>query len=567
MNAPTLRCYAPELARRLSGADVRYVLQGKGAPPSPLFLIRLGGGGGTLALSLRREFPCIAHLPEGKSPEGMKTAESQGLETILTGLRATGVVVEPVDRSIVIEWPPVTMRLDLVPGRASISLEEGGKRLLRLPAPKKGKGEGRRAAAAGENRSARPDILQFDPEKAGIILSLEDPALARTAIRQSVLSAPPEWINEALHRAEEGDGLGTAWREMTAELRAAEEQAPQPAGATLKPGLYRRGEELILSPIPLRHLEMETPFDRLGDAVEEYWGRRQGELGRDEAIGRLMRTVRPEQKRLARLMKRLEKDTREAEKYPVFRRKGEILSIHFHAIEKGAASVSLPDPYDGGEMEIELDPARSARDNVDRYFKRSAKGERALPHISERLEEARTNADALAEIERKGGLAVTEEEAAQLLVDARACCRPEPKEPEWRKRIKKPSEKKVGARPREYQVAGGYTVLVGRNNKENDFLTFKIAGQRDIWFHVGQSAGSHVVLLKNDPKENPPKEALLAAAALAAHHSKSKHGGRVAVIYTERRFVRKPRGAAPGSVTCTREKTLFVDPGVPEERG
>lgn len=571
MNAPALYSYAPLLAERLSAAEVRYVLQEKGDPATPVFLIRLGGSGGTLLLSLARDFPALIHLPEGASPQGMKSAESQALERILTGLRATGAVVEPVDRAITLQWPPVTMRIDLVPGRAAVTLEEGGKELLRLPAAKKGerRRSPRRAKGAQEpnapEKTEKTDLLHFDPDGPDGLPALctgagtDDEAQVdsvRLAICRSIISVPPEWIDELSHQARGGKAYAETWRDMVARLR--------PAAGEGSPGwLYRRRGELILSPIPLDHLEPEKRFDSLDAAAVEFWQARHDEQARNSAAGRLLRAVRPERKRLARLVKRLEKDRTEAQMAPLFRRKGEILSIHFRAVKKGAESIRLPDPYDGNEIEIELDPSKGAKDNIDRYFRRGAKGERALPQIEQRLKEAQRSVAALEEIEARGRAAAGAEEADRLYEEARPHFKPEPKEPEWRKRIKKPADKRSGARPREYQVAGGYTVLAGKDNKENDFLTFKIAGQRDIWFHVSQSAGSHVVLLKKDPKENPPREALLAAAAIAAHHSKSKHGGRVAVIYTERRFVRKPRGAPPGQVTCTREKTLFVDPGLP----
>ncbi|NNE08739.1 MAG: DUF814 domain-containing protein, partial [Gemmatimonadetes bacterium] len=280
----------------------------------------------------------------------------------------------------------------------------------------------------------------------------------------------------------------------------------------------------------------------------------------------LLGGVKREAKKLKRAIANLEGDLERAHGFPLLRKEAEILSIHFHAIEKGAREVTLPDPYGGDPVTIRLDPAKSARENIDRRFKKAAKGERAVPAIEERLRDFRAKLAPLTEIAEDAENAKDESAIDDLAARAeRHLPKPRP-EPEWRKRIRSSKDQKAtsGARPREYTVTGGYTVLVGRDNKENDRLTFKIAGQRDFWFHVSQSPGSHVVLLR-DPKDDPPKEALLEAAAIAAWHSKARNASKVPVNYTERRFVRKPRGAPAGMVTIQREKTLFVEPKLPEK--
>ncbi|MFN0151410.1 MAG: NFACT RNA binding domain-containing protein, partial [bacterium] len=123
-----------------------------------------------------------------------------------------------------------------------------------------------------------------------------------------------------------------------------------------------------------------------------------------------------------------------------------------------------------------------------------------------------------------------------------------------------------GARLFRYEVTGGFTVLVGRTSADNDTLTHKIAKSWDLWFHSGQTSGSHVILVKGNAKANPPKEALLEAAALAAFHSKARNAGMVPVIYTEKRYVRKPRKSPAGLASCEREKTLFVRPNALEDK-
>ncbi len=122
---------------------------------------------------------------------------------------------------------------------------------------------------------------------------------------------------------------------------------------------------------------------------------------------------------------------------------------------------------------------------------------------------------------------------------------------------------RAGIHPRRYALADGWIVLVGRSNKENDLLTHKAARPRDIWFHARGVAGSHVVLQRGDRKDNPSKVVLDQAASIAAYYSKARTSRHAPVIYTEKRYVRKPRKAPPGLAVCIREKVLMAEPRLP----
>lgn len=123
---------------------------------------------------------------------------------------------------------------------------------------------------------------------------------------------------------------------------------------------------------------------------------------------------------------------------------------------------------------------------------------------------------------------------------------------------------RAGIHPRRFILPAGWVVLVGRTNTENDTLTHRAARQKDLWFHARGVAGSHVVLQRGDRKDNPSRETLQQAAAIAAYHSKAKTSGLAPVVYTEKRYVRKPRKAPPGLAVCIREKVLMVKPALPE---
>jgi predicted ribosome quality control (RQC) complex YloA/Tae2 family protein len=107
-----------------------------------------------------------------------------------------------------------------------------------------------------------------------------------------------------------------------------------------------------------------------------------------------------------------------------------------------------------------------------------------------------------------------------------------------------------------------WEVWVGRNNKENDELTHRASHSKDIWLHAQGVPGSHVILRTAGKPEQVPRTVLEKAAALAAQNSRARHSELVPVIFTEKRYVRKPRKALPGTAVCLREKSLFVAPGL-----
>ena len=116
--------------------------------------------------------------------------------------------------------------------------------------------------------------------------------------------------------------------------------------------------------------------------------------------------------------------------------------------------------------------------------------------------------------------------------------------------------------PRRYSTSEGWTVLVGRDDRENDILTHRVAAQDDVWFHAHGCPGSHVVLRREGRKDEPSKHALQEAAGVAAYWSKARGAKTVPVNYTLVKYVRKPKGATPGLVVIEREKTLFVQPNL-----
>jgi predicted ribosome quality control (RQC) complex YloA/Tae2 family protein len=238
--------------------------------------------------------------------------------------------------------------------------------------------------------------------------------------------------------------------------------------------------------------------------------------------------------------------------------RGELLATHGGQVPRGANAVALPNYYDPEQrpLTIALQPELSARENAEAYFRRYrravAAAERAidrLPAVEQRIQELEALA-AQAE--------TADEEALRALREqlrAGGVLR-EPAPPLARG----PREKAAlppGVRVRRYEVEG-WEVLWGENATSNDYLTTRLARPGDLWLHARAVAGAHVIIRVPGRDVPVPRKVLEAAARTAAAHSEAKHSSVIAVDYTQRRYVRKPRGAPPGAVLCTQEKTLHV---------
>jgi predicted ribosome quality control (RQC) complex YloA/Tae2 family protein len=293
-------------------------------------------------------------------------------------------------------------------------------------------------------------------------------------------------------------------------------------------------------------------------------------------------------KKLARKVEALRGDLAEANRAPEWRRFGEALLAHAHLVPPRTKIVSLDDPRaHGSKLEIELDPAVSAPANAARYFKRAAKGERGQREIPQRIEAVQRDHD---ELKSKLADAAGDDEQAHLelervLASLSASTREALRAPEPlpRRRLGPHPEEaaKTGRQPTtpapkrphqaipaklvpwRFRSKEGWDVLIGRSSEANDHLTLHMARPEDYWFHVHGGPGSHVVLRRGKGANEPSKATLLEVASWAAFHSKSRTAGKVPVIYTQKKYVRKPRGAKAGTVIVEREKMLMVRPVEP----
>lgn len=243
----------------------------------------------------------------------------------------------------------------------------------------------------------------------------------------------------------------------------------------------------------------------------------------------------------------------EAEGADQWRHQGELLTASFHLIPTGQASVQVPDysSPDQSLVTIELDPRLSPSVNVQRIFRRYNKAKSSKKFTQVQLEKTREERryleDVLLQIELADDQLILEEIARELNSLGYL-----------KKQTKTRGTKTSPSRgPERYLSADGLTILVGRNNQQNDELTFRLSSPNHLWLHARNIPGSHVVILAEG---EIPDATLSQGAHLAAYFSQSRTSPKVAVDYTLRRHVRKPKGAKPGFVHYDQAKTILVNP-------
>lgn len=236
-----------------------------------------------------------------------------------------------------------------------------------------------------------------------------------------------------------------------------------------------------------------------------------------------------------------------------FRIYGDLINGHLHEIPKGSKLVQLDNFYDpaGGKLTVPLDPALSPSQNAQKYYKAYRKAKTAEEKLQEQISLAMGELAYLDTVLESLAQAAAERDLTEIRSELAD---------QGYLRIQRRKQNKTESLqpPRSYQVADGFTVLVGRNNRQNDQLTMKRAKKQDIWFHTKDIPGSHTVLVTQG--RTPTVAALEQAAALAAGHSRGKQSAKVPVDYTEIRNVSKPQGAKPGFVHYVKYQTLYVTP-------
>lgn len=320
--------------------------------------------------------------------------------------------------------------------------------------------------------------------------------------------------------------------------------------------------------LDLRHWpgRAETGFDSVSDCLDAYFGQRADEERFRSLRGSLARLLRDEIARVRKKLRAQEESLATAESAETFRIQGELITANLWQITRGLSEIRVPNYYDpsGGEIVIPLDPALSPAENAQAYYRRYQKARSGLASIREQLEKSSAELAYLEQVElaleQAESLPDLEEIRRELTAEGYLKERAAGREPgQGRGRRPGDGREQRAQPPLTLRSSDGLEIWVGRNNRQNDYLTLRLAAPNDLWFHTKDIPGSHVIL-RVPPGKEVPERSIHEAAALAAYHSKARHSSAVPVDYTARKHVRKPNGARPGMVIYDNHRTLWVTP-------
>jgi len=311
----------------------------------------------------------------------------------------------------------------------------------------------------------------------------------------------------------------------------------------------------VFSLIPLRHLEEMhmLQFDDVHEAIRFFISRRRAVSDLQSKRAPLVATLQAQVHKAQRTINALENERRESSRASDYEHAGHLLLTLPAPETQGARSVQVED---GDTLRlITLDPRLTLLQNAQRYFEKAKRAHTALREsasrsstVSTRMVHAEQLLTALTGITTMKELNALMDTHTTMLTEFGIG----------------PRGKKHEEMPfRIFVVDGGFEVWAGKSSTNNDLLTTRFAKPNDLWFHARGSSGSHVILRVASSKGVPSKKARDQAAGIAAYYSKMKKAKHVPVAMTERKYVRKPKGAAPGTVVLEREQTIFAQPALP----
>lgn len=305
--------------------------------------------------------------------------------------------------------------------------------------------------------------------------------------------------------------------------------------------------ETSFSPVPFAN-QVGEPFDSLSYLLDTYYKDKAERDRVKQQASELIRRVENELQKNRHKLKKQEKELLATDNAEEFRQKGELLTTFLHQVPNDQDQVILDNYYTNQPITIALDKALAPNQNAQRYFKRYQKLKEAVKYLTDLIEETKATILYLESVETVLNQAGLEEiaEIREELIQTGFIRR--------RQREKIQKRKK----PEQYLASDGKTIIyVGRNNLQNEELTFKMARKEELWFHAKDIPGSHVVISGN---LDPSDEVKTDAAELAAYFSQGRLSNLVQVDMIEVKKLNKPTGGKPGFVTYTGQKTLRVTP-------
>jgi predicted ribosome quality control (RQC) complex YloA/Tae2 family protein len=305
-----------------------------------------------------------------------------------------------------------------------------------------------------------------------------------------------------------------------------------------------------------RPLVTLTPEDNgsISSALDRFYSDREAEESFRLKAAAARREVDREISKRRKLIDRLTQDMLDHGDAEKWKRYGDLILANISNAKRYGDKIAVIDYFDDAapEIDIEVDENLSLTDAAQEYFRKYTKAQNAATEIDRRIATVKRELEELERVRERIEEAVREHDDSFFGVSEK---------PRGDRKLERKDKKRfTGAR--QFTSSDGFEILVGKKAVDNDHLTFRVAGSLDTWLHAADYPGSHVII-RNPNRKEIPQRTLLEAARLAAFYSSGKTQVKAAVNYTQKKFVNKPKGAAPGLVRLASFKTILVEPVIP----
>ncbi len=292
-------------------------------------------------------------------------------------------------------------------------------------------------------------------------------------------------------------------------------------------------------------------FDTLSELLDEFYHSRYVKQSIKQKANDYLYVIEQAYDKTKRKIENLKEDIKESYRKDDYQKYGELLTAYMHEVKPFSKEVTVFDYYENKEISIPLKVNLSPANNAQRYYHLYNKMKNREIEAKKQLKLAEMDVEYLETLLHQMEMISTNEEVDEIREELM-------QEGFIKKRNSKTRSKKKKVNLNKYKTTNGLTVLVGKNNKQNDYLTNRYASKNHLWFHVKDMPGSHVVITHVESEIT--EDDILDAAKIAAYHSKGKESQSVPVDYTEIRYVKNIPGTKPGFVTYTDQKTVYVTP-------
>jgi len=391
------------------------------------------------------------------------------------------------------------------------------------------------------------------------------PLPCNKALYTSLTGFSPVMANEACHRAgidgthpanclseNEAIQLYTVLQEMIRDIE----------NGLFRPSIIKKdGEPIEFACLPLSCYTdfseyKEERFSSASQLLEAYYAEKNAHTRIRQKSTELRKTVSNALERCRKKLDLQEKQIKDTEKRDKFKIYGELLTTYGYSASPGDKSLKAVNYYTNEEITIPLDPTMTAVENAKKYFDRYSKLKRTCEALSGQLEENRKELLHLESVSNALDIAADETDLAAIREELISCGYIRKKH----NGKKADRHRKAVSKPFHYRSSDGFDIYIGKNNFQNDELTFQLASGNDWWFHAKGCAGSHVIV--KTPDGELPDRTFEEAARLAAWYSKAKDAGKADIDYIQKKHVKKPNGSKPGFVVYYTNYSMTITPDI-----